>query len=416
MVGTGIYELRYHGGIMALEAMPPTDGPNGAPCVLTTTYGRVKPLTRMRAQEEIISGAAPLATVSWDRIVLDEGHAIKNPAALQTTRMKRLRRADGAAAWVLTGTPLQNKLSDLFSLFEFVGVDFTAVHKDERAAALVWRAKALRRTMQDVPRAVRDSMAYPSEDYAVFTHDVVYRSDKEAEFYRAASGTIARQLRDLDDYADRREAAQHRLLLVSFLRMLAVHPQIYVAACNKQRIGAGIGEWPAWAGRVSKQEQVMELVCSWRDAGTSFVLFTHFTAELLFFREALQALGFTVLYIDGSQSAAKRFAVIAQSRVLAARGTQHALLIQIHAGGAGSNIQHISHVIIPSPSWTPSAEAQAIARCHRMGQTERVQVHRFVLAEVNEAAEQIERYILSKQIVKTLLIRRLIVSTPSGTD
>lgn len=407
--------LRY-GAPINIESMPSTGEEAGAgPCVVVATYGAVKP--RERRPKDVETGDAtirPFATIAWDRIVADEGHVLRTPSTLVALRMQRLIRAPRAAAWVLTGTPVHNSLEDLFALMAFLGYNLMGVNRrgDEglSSAAAAWGAKAMRRTMADMPADVRVGMAYPAEDFVVVTHEVAYRSDAEAEFYRSATGILEDQIAALERYADRQQAAQHRLVITSFVRMLAVNPSLYIAACNKQRAAEGLPQWPPWEGRVSKNEQVMELVQSWAGARASFVLFTHFAEELEQFKSVLGALGFPALIIDGTRSAAARFETLAQSRQLAAAGTAHALLVQIRAGGVGLNAQHISRVVIPSPDWSVAAEAQAIARCHRIGQTERVEVHRFVLADVVRAGMQIERHILAKQAEKRVLIDAIVTS------
>ena len=414
--------LRYWGPAINIESMPGTGEnaqaqhtPRDGPCVVVATYGTIKPRERLLREAEMSDASVrPFNTVAWDRIVADEGHVLRTPHTLIALRMQRLVRAPGCAAWVLTGTPVHNALEDLFALFAFVGYNMMGVDKkgDDglHAAAEAWAAKATRRTMANIPPEVRVGMAYPSEDFVVVNHEVVYRSTSEAEFYRSATGILEGQITALERYTDRREAAQHRLVITSFVRMLAVNPCLYIAACNKQRSAQGLPLWPPWEGRVSKNEQVMELVQSWAAERASFVLFTHYTEELVQFKSVVKALGFPALVIDGSQSARARFETLAQSRELSSRGVMHALLLQIQAGGVGMNAQHISRVIIPSPDWSVAAEAQAIARCHRIGQTRRVEVHRFFLADVVRAGMQIEKHILSKQATKRTLIDRVVTS------
>lgn len=386
--------------------------------VVVASYGRI----RASAGE----GVAPLPSVAWDRLVMDEAHAVKNARSLTAQAVMSLARAPGCASWALTGTPVQSHERDLFGILACLGVREAreyalpgrgqriwngAVRATTRRAIEAWRALAMRRTMDDVPATARASMGYPSETYETHPHWVKYRTEAEAEFYRSASTNIIAQLEGLEEFADQREAAEHRLVLRSFLRLLAVHPQVYITACNKQRASVGEPLWPKWTGRVSKTEEVMELARGWFAAGHSFVLFTHYTEEARAFKLACEALGFAVLAIDGAVPAGRRHDRIAESRRLSAAGTPHALVVQIQAGGVGINLQHLSRVVLPSPDWVPAAEFQAIARCYRIGQPCKVEVHRFFLGDVQRAAEQIERRIVATQTRKVGVAREIVTST-----
>lgn len=399
--------------------------PDGAPPrVLVASYGMVRSRTRLPAGAERYTDTPSLCTVAWDRVVADEAHMLRNAAAVRHWRLRRVRRTRSAATWALTGTPIVNRAADLAALFAFVGVDWATLpgmprrrvggphtpYALEGRLPLLYAALVVRRTADALPSAARAAMLWPPDAYAVVQHDVAYRSDKEAAFYRAAAGTMLAQLAELDDYADRREAAQQRFMLLTFLRLLGVHPQVYIAACNKQRAQDGVAAWPAWSGRVSKNEEVLELAAGWLAAGASFIAFTHFIEEATQLVAAFRALGYAhVLRLDGALPAARRHALVTASRALAAAGTPHVLVVQIRAGGTGLNLQHLHRVMIPSPDWTPATERQAVGRCHRMGQTARVEVHRFVLGDVTHAQEQIERIILAHQAAKEAVIARFVV-------
>jgi len=385
-----------------------------APAIVLASYGQVM---APHANGQL---SDPFPGTIWDRVILDEAQAIKNAKTLTCHSAQQLKMSSIGSRWAVTGTPVQNRLDDIYALFKFIGVSQQLLRKKNIGAAQwLFAQLALRRTVADLTPEQIAIIHFP-EAFVSTDCDIVYGSEEEEEFYRRATGNIMHQLAKLANYKNQQLAARCRLELINQLRFLAVHPNIYINAVNKQR--PDNDKWARWDGTVSKNVNVMQLINRLRTEGASFILFTHFIEEMRIYKAAIEAIGYKVYEVHGGQTAIQREHEIALSRNtgcvtrdqittiledyvpsdiawhIAEMATPlQAMLIHIRAGGAGLNLQHFANVIIPSPDWNPAAEAQAIGRCHRIGQQKRVRVWRFYIREVQGAIEQIEVYMRTRQ-------------------
>ncbi|MBF5043283.1 DEAD/DEAH box helicase [Aggregicoccus sp. 17bor-14] len=309
----------------------------------------------------VANDVARLAGVQWSTLVVDEAQAMKNP---DTQRARALRQLQADARVALTGTPVENRLSELWSLFAllfpgllgsrdvFRGRFATPIERDgdgaRRAAlAAVLRPFLLRRTKGQVAREL------PARTEVVVT---VALTPAERRLYDESRKLALAQL------GGRASAPEMRievLAALTKLRLLACHP----------RLGDPRSEVPS-----SKLTRFMELVQELRAEGHRALVFSQFTRHLALVREALDEAGVGYLYLDGSTPPAERAARVDAFQA----GRAELFLISLKAGGTGLNLTAADHVIHLDPWWNPAVEDQATDRAHRIGQDKPVTVSRLV--------------------------------------
>ncbi len=336
--------IRYHqvDRAQALAQLQPGD-------VLVASYGLV-------ARDAEAFGAARFAT-----LVLDEAHAVKN-AGTQRARAMRGLTADFKLA--LTGTPMENHLGELWSLFrvllpglfgseEQFKVRFWAPIEREKDGA---RQRALKGMLS--PFMLRRTKGEVARDLPPRTEIVVPVSLSHAErkLYEQARLAILAQLSGGGAGQDRRFQV---LAGLTKLRLLSCHPRLHDEG---------------WTGATSKLDRLLELVEELRAEGHRALIFSQFTRHLALVREALQERGVRLQYLDGETPEAER-----RKRVQAFQaGEGEVFLISLKAGGMGLNLTGADNVIHLDPWWNPAVEDQATDRAHRIGQTRPVTVYRLV--------------------------------------
>ncbi len=333
-----------------------------------------------------------LADVHWNTVVLDEAQAIKNSNS-KTSKAIATLQADWFVA--LTGTPVENHLGELWSLFHVVspGVfggwesfrrKFAApiekqIDEDARAA-LADRLKpfVLRRTKKQVLTELP-----PRTEMNLY---VDLSSDERAEYEnvrRAALGEIE-QIESLPNIQDQRFKI---LAMLTRLRQISCH----VGLVNKN-----------WTQSSAKLDQLCETLESLKEEGHRALVFSQFTQHLALIRAALDAKGFTYEYLDGSTPPDARQKAVDRFQ----NGTADAFLISLKAGGTGLNLTAADYVIHMDPWWNPAVEDQATDRAHRIGQDKPVMVYRIV------ARGTIEEEILALHETK----RDLVAGVLEGTE
>jgi superfamily II DNA or RNA helicase len=340
----------------------------------------------------LVRDAASLAAISFATLVVDEAQALKNP---NTRRARAARQLNAGFRVALSGTPLENHLGELWSLFAviFPGLLGSWEQFRERFAAPIERGKApdasaalsrvlrpflLRRTKQEVARELppRTEIQVP-----------VALSEEEWTLYEdarlAAVAEVSTQGKGLRDEQQRFQV----LAALTRLRLLASHPRLYDARSSVSS---------------SKMRRLLELLEELRSEGHRALVFSQFTSHLELVREELERAGFTYQHLDGSTPAAAR-----AKRIQAFQdGEGEVFLISLKAGGTGINLTAADYVIHLDPWWNPAVEDQATDRSHRIGQTRPVTVYRLI------ARGTIEEQILSLHSDK----RALVAGVLEGTD
>ena len=301
----------------------------------------------------------------WETAVLDEAQAIKNAAT------KRAQASGGLQAGfrlALTGTPVENYLDELWSLFNFVNPGLLGSREgfQKRFAVPIERDRdinarqALRALIR--PFLLRRTKAAVLSELPPKTEQTIQVEMGEAEraFYAALRQRALERIAALDGAPGQRKI--HILAEITRLRRAACNPALIDEAA-----GVPSGKLDAFL------ELVDELIRNRHRA----LVFSQFTGHLGLVRDALDARGISYEYLDGSTPAAER-----ERRVAAFQSGAAALfLISLRAGGMGLNLTAADYVVHLDPWWNPAVEDQASDRVHRIGQERPVTIYRLVMQD-----------------------------------
>ncbi|MBI2919711.1 MAG: hypothetical protein HYY18_01350 [Planctomycetes bacterium] len=335
--------------------------------------------------------AAKLEQVRWGTLILDEAQFVKNS---RTQTAAAIRRIPARWRLALTGTPLENHLGDLWSLFRAVSPGlfgswdsfrdrFAAPIERDRDPA---RRHALARLVRPfILRRAKSDVLQELPPRTEITLQAELSPDERALYDQARLLAAAR-------FADpsRSRGPEERIQVLAALtrlRQLACHPRLV------------LHDAPASS---AKLRLFLQTVAELREGRHRALVFSQFTSFLALVREALDAQKISYRYLDGSTPPRTRDAEIAAFQ----SGQGDLFLISLKAGGTGLNLTAADYVLHLDPWWNPAVEDQATDRAHRIGQTRPVTVYRLV------AADTIEDKILAMHGDK----RELVASVLEGTD
>jgi superfamily II DNA or RNA helicase len=328
-----------------------------------------------------------LADLQWRLAILDEAQAIKNPGAKQTRQVKKLNAQSRIA---LTGTPVENRLTDLWSIFDFtnpgllgtekVFADFSKrLAQDERFGPLraLVRPYILRRLKTD-KQVIAD---LPDKtELKAWCH----LSAAQAALYQRSVKELATALDDV-------EGIGRKGVVLAFLMR-------FKQICNHPSQWLGDGAWNAEdSGKFARLRELAEVIAAKQEKVLVFTQFRETTEPLAAFLGGI--FGREGLVLHGGIPVARR-----RERVKRFQEDELTpfFVLSLKAGGAGLNLTAASHVIHFDRWWNPAVENQATDRSFRIGQQRNVLVHKFVCRGTIE--DRIDRLIESKQqLVKEVL-------------
>jgi superfamily II DNA or RNA helicase len=352
-----------------------------APSLKVTLYreaDREGAVSRLEAGEVVVASYGLVTrdlerfkAVRFATLVLDEAQAVKNAA---TRRARAVRELDAAFRLALTGTPVENHLGELWSLYRIVFPGLLGswdlfrerfaipVERDRdparrKALAAVLRPFLLRRTKGEVARELptRTEIQIP-----------VSLSPGERRLYDDTR--LAAVARLANQEGGKPEQRRFQVLAaITKLRLLACHPRLHDAET---------------ALASSKLARFLSLVSDLKEGGHRALVFSQFTKHLSLVREALDADGASYLYLDGQTPPAQRDRLVERFQ----SGEGDLFLISLKAGGTGLNLTGADYVVHLDPWWNPAVEDQATDRAHRIGQTKPVTVYRLVAQGTIEEA------------------------------
>jgi len=334
-----------------------------------------------------------LTGVQWETAVLDEAQAIKNMATKRSQAAMQLKAGFRLAT---SGTPVENRLDELWNLFRFLNPGLLGSHKSfsTRFAIQIEKhgSKAARTLLKRLirPFMLRRTKSQVLEELPPRT-DILHRielSSEENAFYEALRRKAVESL----------SAAENGAPGERQIRILAEIMRLRRACCNPQLV------LPASEIPSAKLAAFREIVAELREGGHRALVFSQFVDHLTILRRDLEKEGISYQYLDGSTVAKER-----QQRVAAFQsGEGELFLISLKAGGVGLNLTAADYVIHMDPWWNPAVEDQASDRAHRIGQTRPVTVYRLV------AANTIEEKIVALHHQKRDLADSLLEGTESS--
>lgn len=313
--------------------------------VVITTYGKLA-VTKKRELSD-------LHNVEWGRVIFDEAHHMRNKKTGAYMGGKLVR---GGSKWLVTGTPIQNYARDFKSLCAVLGI---AASKTDDLPELK-REYMLRRTKQEVglslPGLEEEEISVP---WASGGESRLACDIHEGLPFNSCTGIECSFAVDLGDYAV--------LKLMMKARQVCAFPPIV----EDQMRDADKYSYLRGVHSMSKMDSLLALLFDKKGDGNGKLVFCQFHKEMDFLFEALREKGIDAVIFDGRVSLGARCDLL--------RIPHEVLIMQIQAGSEGLNLQeHYSDVYFVSPNWNPAMEDQAVARCHRFGQTKRVRVQRFI--------------------------------------
>ncbi len=352
----GVAVQRFHGSSRHLGVSTGSTTDLG---FVLTTYGTMR-------RDVGLGEAGTLATVPWDLVVADEAQHIKN-ATSSTAR--NLRAIDSRARVALTGTPVENDLTELWAILDWA----TPGLLGSRAAfRKVWAApiesgedpaKARQFAQLVEPFLMRrrksDPGIAPELPPKTETDQVVGLTREQVVLYEA----LVRESMERIEHADEDTRRGLVLALLTGLKQICNHPAHYL------RQAAG-----RLRGRSEKLELLDELLGTILAEGGSVLLFTQYVAMARLLERHLAEAGIATLFLHGGTPVRAREQMVASFQA----GDAPVFLLSLKAGGTGLNLTRADHVIHVDRWWNPAVEDQATDRAYRIGQTRPVQVHRLV--------------------------------------
>ncbi|XP_047063817.1 ATP-dependent DNA helicase DDM1-like isoform X1 [Lolium rigidum] len=408
--------LIYHGDKVTRaeirrKFMPQTIGPDFP--IIITSY------------EMAMSDAKFLAHYNWKYVVVDEGHRLKNSKCKLLRELKRIPMANKL---LLTGTPLQNNLAELWSLLNFILPDIFSSHQefeswfdfsgkgdeqqqeetDENKRVLVisklhaiLRPFLLRRMKEDV-----EQMLPRKKEIIIYANMTAHQRQIQTHLIEK---TFDNYLHESTDIVLRRPGMKMKLNnLMIQLRKNCAHPDLFNAAFDSTSLYPPIDKLLEQCGKFQLLDRLLDSLLKLK---RKVLIFSQWTKVLDIIDYYLYTKGLNVCRIDGSVKLEERRRQIAEFNDL--NSSMNVFILSTRAGGLGINLTSADTCILYDSDWNPQMDLQAMDRCHRIGQTHPVHVYRLATSNSVEVwLDDLQTlawiYFVASVLISSLLQGRII--------
>lgn len=341
-----------------------------------------------------------LSSVFWSSICLDEAQNIKNAYTKQSGAVRRL---EGFHRIAMTGTPIENRLTELWSIFDFLNPGYLGSLR-EFSLRFVQPIERLQdqALIGQIQRMIRPFLLRRLKKDPAIQLDLPDKDESKVfvSLNAEQASLYENYIRDLFERLDQLGPMERRGLILSALtrlKQICNHPELL----HKDRRGAPV----QWRDRSNKLERLVDMVAELRQEGDRCLIFTQFVESGFMLQSVLQKeLGEDIFFLHGGTPKNSRDEMVArfQDESLPEESRNGVFLLSLKAGGIGLNLTAANHVFHFDRWWNPAVENQATDRAYRIGQNRHVQVHKFVtLGTLEERIDDMleRKQDLSRQIV-----------------
>lgn len=374
--------------------------------IILTTYGLISQKKKLTQPEE--PPVNLLHAIKWDRVIYDEAHHLRNGATCINLGAQRVK---ANITWLMTGTPIQNSEKDLHSLYQLLG--FTNIKPN---LELLIQTHMLRRTKE------RAGIVLPPCNETIVPVEWMYKKEQllaENIHSRLGFSNLHTQAQQTQAQAQQTQAQQvqadsvdeHHFKILAKAKKVCVLPKLLKKTTRRRLILDGVAQKPTKKIEIirdaSKIESVVAAIAAKKNNGKPKLVFCYFHEEIDEIERLLKIEGLDVKKFDGRTSKKERARILHE--------TCEVLIGQIDATNEGLNLQAYKEIYMVSPQWNPAVQDQAIARSHRIGQTEPVNVFHFIMngfpgKAVAIKAVTLDQHICNVQEIKRKIVKNLLLS------